>query len=224
MARSLPPLRRIPLATGTQPGAITPQAWNSMVSYCEDLSRRVDSLTPQSSPDIAVKHTPNGFTAHLKRRSVGGSGGGGGTVEGAFYTIYTVSSEDATNGDIMLTGGQVAVGTGNPVIAPIVLFDQSAADGAGAWTGTPGQILQLEITGTGSEVDDVLLPTFDADDPLSAPAAAASLDANVLPEIGALTGTCFVSLGVFTAAGFTPSNVGNLAVSFCYGGFTVSRF
>ncbi len=223
MARSLPPLSRIPLATGTQPGAITPQAWNSIVGYCEQLSRRVDALTPQSSPDIAVKHTPNGFTSHLKRRSVGGKGGGA-AVEGAFYTIYTVSSEDATNGDIMLTGGQVAGGTGNTVIAPIVIFDQSAAAGAGAWTGTPGQILQLEITGAGSEVDDVLMPTFDVDDPLSAPAAAASLSTNVLPEVGALTGTCYVSLGVFSAAGFTPANVGNIQVSFCYGGFTVSRF
>lgn len=48
MARPYPNIRRIPRAIGTEPGAVSPQAWDAMVSYCEELARRVASLTPQS--------------------------------------------------------------------------------------------------------------------------------------------------------------------------------
>lgn len=217
MARPYPNIRRIPRDIGTEPGAVSPQAWDAMVSYCEELARRVASLTPQSSPDIGVKHTPSGFTSHLKRR---GGGGSGGAVRGAFYTIYTVVSEDATNGDIMLTGGQVTAGSGTETVPAFVLYDASVP----AWAGAAGDILQLAINGEGEEVDDVLMPVFNQDTGGSDLTTVSVIADNILPEVGALSGLCNVNLGVFTATGFTPSNVGNIQVSFCYGGFTVSRF
>ena len=148
-------------------------------------------------------------------------GGGVGSVSrGAFYTIYTVSSGDATNGDIMLTGGQVTAGTGTETVPAYVLYDASGS----AWAGTAGQHLQLAINGEGEEVDDVLMPVFNQDTSGSVVTVVSTIADNILPEVGLLSGLCNVSLGVFTGAGFTPSLIGNIQVSFCYGGFTVSRF
>jgi len=148
-------------------------------------------------------------------------GGGVGSVSrGAFYTIYTVSSGDATNGDIMLTGGQVTAGTGTETVPAFILYDASVL----AWAGTEGQHLQLAINGEGEEVDDVLMPVFNQDTAGSDITVVSAIADNILPEVGALSGLCNVSLGVFTASGFTPALVGNIQVSFCYGGFTVSRF
>ena len=60
--------------------------------------------------------------------------------------------------------------------------------------------------------------------PNTGPAAVATLGDNTLPTVSSLTGVCRVSLGIFTADGFLPANIGNIQASFCFGGFTISRF
>jgi hypothetical protein len=139
---------------------------------------------------------------------------------GAFFGMRTVSSGDATNGDIYLQGGQVTAGSGTVSIPEFLLFDASGP----TWSGTAGQHLSIRLNGTGSEADDVLMPTFDLTTVSGPTALTPPLPDNVLPEIGALTGECVVSLGTFTSVGFLPAASGNIQASFCFGGFTVSRF
>ena len=184
--------------------------------------------------DVEIKRTyttsepPKGFAAQpqkIRKNAPQVAESVAAVESGAFFGMTTVVSGGADNGDIYLQGGQVSAGTGNESFdnATILLFDQSANAGEGAWMGEAGEILELIINGTGSEVDDVLMPTFDLTS-VPTPAAAPSLGTNTLPEVGALTGLCRVSLGTFTADGFSPANVGNIQASFCFGGFTVSRF
>ena len=144
---------------------------------------------------------------------------GGTAPTGAFYRVYTVASEDATNGDIMLQGGQVAAGSGNASVADFLLYDISAT----TWAGTAGQFLQLTVNGDGSSEDGILMPTFDLTS-VTGPAAVASIAANTLPIVGTLGGVCRISLGTFGDDSFAPALPGNINVSFCFGGFTITRF
>lgn len=143
----------------------------------------------------------------------------GDVASGAFYKLITIESGDATNGDIYLQGGQITAGSGTETIANFLLFDASGP----TWAGSAGDHLQLTMNGTGSEVDDVLMPTFDLTS-VTGPAAVGTLGDNTLPVVGSLSGVCRVSLGIFVTEGFNPANIGNIQASFCYGGFTVSRF
>lgn len=151
-----------------------------------------------------------------------GRRGGGDTVTtaagGAFYTMRTVESEDATNGDIYLQGGQVS-GWGTP-IDEILIYDASAT----AWQGTAGQVLKMTVTGSGSETSGILDPSFTPSG-VSTPTAASSLGSNTFPSSGSLSGkVCQISLGTFLADGFQPAGIGNIQISFCWSGYTISRF
>jgi hypothetical protein len=137
-------------------------------------------------------------------------------ASGAFFTLITIVSGGADNGDIYLQGGTASGGTGNIAVANYLLFDASGP----TWAGTAGDHLMLTINGTGSEVDDVLMPTFDV---TSASIAVAAPASNTLPTVGSLSGVVKVSLGQFGTDVFYPANVGNVQVSFCFGGFTVTR-
>lgn len=137
---------------------------------------------------------------------------------GAFFTTRTVVSEDATNGDIYLQGGQVS-GWATP-IAEILLYDASAT----SWQGTPGQLLEIIVTGAGSATSGILDPIY-TPSAVSTPAATSTLGTNTLPTAASLTGKlCHISLGTFIAGGFQPAGSGNLQISFCWGGYTISRF
>lgn len=182
--------------------------------------RRHDEPLPNPSLPAYPRITPRGFDVEFEPRKFR-AGAATAAPEGAFYTMRTVVSEGADNGDIYLQGGQATAGSGTATVAEILLFDASAG-AEGTWQGTVGQHLVLTISGTGSEVDDVLMPTFDLT--TGTAAVAASVGSNTLPTVGALSGTCKVSLGVFLDAGFSPSLPGNVQASFCFGGFTVSRF
>lgn len=141
-----------------------------------------------------------------------------GLTTGAFYAMRTVVSGGADNGDIYLQGGQVSAGTGTETVADILLYDASLD----SWSGTEGDHLIITANGTGDDADSVLLPVFNL---TSAPdSVAASVGGDTLPSIGSLSGSCKVSLGVFGAAGFFPDLPGNIQISFCFGGFTRSRF
>ena len=174
----------------------------SLLPWCKEVNRALQELRDR------VIVTPKG------------RGGGGAAINGAFYNIYTVSSETGTNGDIMLQGGQVTAGDGTESISDILLYD---ADGAG-WSGSDGEFLQIAINGTGEETDGVLLPVFNQDPDGSEITNVTAIADNILPEVGSLAGLCNVSLGTFGTNSFRPSLNGNIQVSFCFGGFTVSRF
>lgn len=166
-----------------------------------------------------LKMSPNGTTIEVKPGGPSTPGARAAAPTGAFYKIYTVVSGDATNGDIMLQGGQVAAGSGNATIADFLLYDISAT----TWAGTAGQMLQLTVNGDGSSEDGILMPTFDLTS-TTGPAAVASIAANTLPIVGTLAGVCRISLGTFGTESFNPALPGNINVSFCFGGFTITRF
>jgi hypothetical protein len=58
----------LPRATGTNPGPVTPAAWNAVIDHIAALEARILALTPSSGPDIGFRQNKAGFTAFLKRR------------------------------------------------------------------------------------------------------------------------------------------------------------
>lgn len=196
-----------------------PEITRKVIQEPVEIRRHAEELPNPSLP--AFQHiTPRPFGVEFeerKFRTAGGVSGGGG---GAFFTMRTVESEAADNGDIYLQGGQVTAGSGTETVAEFLLYDASLD----TWAGTSGQHLVLTMSGTGSEADDVLMPTFDLTSITGPAATTPPIGDNTLPTVGSLPGTCKVSLGIFTDAGFSPSLPGNIQASFCFGGFTVSRF
>jgi hypothetical protein len=65
---TLTPLPPLPQASGSAPGTVSPEAWNSLVAYVQTLAKRQDDLLPQSSDDIIFTTGSGGTRATLKRR------------------------------------------------------------------------------------------------------------------------------------------------------------
>jgi len=61
-------LPALPRATGTTPGPVKPSSWNELVTAVETLDKRIVSLFPISSPDLAAKVSTAGFSFTFKRR------------------------------------------------------------------------------------------------------------------------------------------------------------
>lgn len=118
-----PKLKAIPRARGSTAGAVTPAAWNAMVSYVEELEKRLLALIPQSSPDISINHSANGFSAHLKRRSVSGA-----SIPPATTCPFgsIVSVPDTSPVQKVILGGPVICGDDNYTVAdyPIDLYSE----------------------------------------------------------------------------------------------------
>lgn len=151
-------------------------------------------------------------------------GGVGGTA-GAFFTMRTITDDAdpaGDTGDIVLQGGMVTAGTGNSSVADILLFDASVG-AEGEWQGTAGQFLILTIEGDGQETSGILDPVFNGDGGAITATSETTLPSNVVPEHGALPGTCILMLGTFGVGGFSPSTPGNFQINFCWGGFNVTR-
>lgn len=141
------------------------------------------------------------------------------TAGGAFFTMRTVESGGADNGDIYLQGGNVSGGTGNAAVTEFLLFDASGP----TWSGTAGQFLELAITGSGQETSGILDPIYNVTS-VSTPAAVGSLGANTLPSSGDVAGkVCRVSLGTFITDGFQPAAIGDINIGMCWGGYTINR-
>lgn len=150
-----------------------------------------------------------------------GEGGGGGT-EGAFFTMRTVTDavDPEDNGDIYLQGGMVSGGTGNVVIPEFKLYDASTT----TWVGSPspGDTLIITASGTGQVTSGILDPIWNLDD------ADLTLDPiapNTLPTASSAgTGKlCHILIGSYFEGGFSPSAPGNFNITFCWGGYTVTR-
>lgn len=105
------------------------------------------------------------------------------------------------------------------MVADIKLYDF----GTDTWEGTPGQHLILTIDGDGTATSGILDPIFN----ITAAAASivSSIPSATTPSVGSETGkVCYVSLGTFIDGGFNPALPGNVSVTFCWGGYTISRF
>ena len=115
-------LGKLPRASGTDPGSITPASWNKLCDFIEELGDKTTALSPRTSADIYHKTSPAGVTSHLKRRS--SSGGGEGlelpfaptvsTVEGVYkWNVSSVYSTitDGTNGANLAISGFDALTT-----------------------------------------------------------------------------------------------------------------
>ena len=134
-----------------------------------------------------------------------------GSQTGAFYGFYTDTSGGAGDGDIYLQGGTingVAVATSS-----MKLYDF----GTDSWEGTADQHLYVGVTGAFVVVDSVALPGFTASSVASP--AIGTPPSDTFPAVTGATaasnGTCYVSLGVFTASGFLPAASGNRIVGLC---------
>ena len=154
--------------------------------------------------------------------------GGGGVTAGAFFTMRTVSgaTDPDDDGDIYLQGGLVTAGTGNSVVADILLFDVSDTTDSpdGSWQGDPGDILILTLNGEGQETSGILDPVFNGDGAaITGDIVPPPADGNTLPEVGALPGVVRLMLGSFFEGGFSPSGPGNFNIGFCWGGYSISR-
>ena len=173
-------------------------------------SGRPYGVTP---PQIGADFTWNPMAEFLNE-PVEATGGTAAATSGAFYGTRTVVSEDATNGDIYLQGGSVS-GWATP-LDEVLIFDQSAAAGVGAWTGTPGQVLQLKVTVSGSESSGI--PNSGVTPTAAAITIESTLGTDTYPTGSAdMTGKfCHISLGAFFDGGFTPAGSGNINIGWCF--------
>ncbi len=63
--------RMLKQASGSEPGLVSPQAWNALLDYVADLERRLKRFQPKNSPSIGFNVGPDGFTARVKRPTRG---------------------------------------------------------------------------------------------------------------------------------------------------------
>lgn len=133
------------------------------------------------------------------------------TQTGAFYGFHTDTTGGAGDGDIYLQGGTIngeAVDTSD-----LKLYDF----GTDSWEGTADQHLYVGVTGAFVVVDSVALPGFTVSS--VATPAIGTPPSDTFPAVtgatSASSGTCYVSLGVFTASGFLPAASGNRIVGLC---------
>jgi hypothetical protein len=130
---------------------------------------------------------------------------GGGSLEGAFYTLAVGSG-----GHTYLQGGTVkGAAASTRTLAAIKVIDASSGPVA-----TAGHHLWIEATVSGIVADGLLLGGVTVTNATTS--TGASVPADTAPTAAAATGKkCYISLGAFTGSGFMPANVGNVQISFC---------
>lgn len=142
--------------------------------------------------------------------------------KGNFHTQY-----HAENADIMLQGGYVYAGSGSETIAPFILKTAGtpAVGGTpavpGVWAGDPGDHLVLTVEGQAVASDGFLMPQFDMTS--ASLSVSPTVGDHTVPTVDSLYGTFKTSLGMFLDGAYSPNGPGNVAVSFCFSGFTISR-
>lgn len=158
--------------------------------------------TPVAGDGLEEIATPSGV---VWRATATGSE----ATAGAFFRVFQDS------GDWMLQGGQVMGGAGNEVLGAITLatVGSEPADGTNHW---------LEITGDGVTDSGILLAGFDIT--AATDGSGSAMPANTLPTASTATGRkVYVLLGTWEDEVFSPSQSGNVGVTFCPGGYTISR-
>jgi len=101
--KSLPPR-----ASGREPAAVHPDAWNKLIDYVLHLEDTLRRIIPRSSPDIRPSTGPGGTSYLLTRRSGGSSPGG------KLAHMWKVSSAGQSDDDppvplLNVTGGILTV-------------------------------------------------------------------------------------------------------------------
>jgi hypothetical protein len=141
-------------------------------------------------------------------------GGGSGSLNGSFYTMY----EDG-DGDTYLQGGTVAGGHGgSETLADYKVLD--ATTGVGTLS---GKILWAEVTVSATNSDGILLPG------LSVTAAAYGTPGTAVPDNEVITAASptgkklYYELGRWTDTTFLPAGVGGLATQACLGNWNLVR-
>lgn len=161
------------------------------------ISGRGDSVGPTMTPQTVTG---------------GGSGGGAPPPTGAFFGLTTVS------GVTYLQGGSVSAGDGTDTAANIALTNSS-----GVPLHSAGQHMYVNALGDGVTSDGVVLAGFNLTS--ATVGYASTVPSNTIPLAAGVTGKrCYIDLGVFTATGFLPNQPGNIQISYCPGGYTVSRY
>lgn len=216
-----PPLRKLPVARGLQPGSVTPAAWNSVVAYCTALQKRVASLIPLSSPDIIVKKTANGFTCHLARRAAGGSGGASSACP--FGKIVTTTEGETTTTAIL--GGIIHCGDQN------WSMDNQELNLAASGTWLVSISVSLEVNR--DDDGEILLPGVKTgtkptgDWTKTVWTTGADYPDNTAPSASTGNGTVVLPIGKLTiadgAAKLEPAGCGNFTITHCAGTLGYSR-
>lgn len=158
---------------------------------------------PLPGRNVEAQVTHGGTLLHAQ------AGGAATEAALAFYRVY----QDA--GDWMLQGGQVMGGSGNETVGDITLaaVGSEPADGTDHW---------LEITGNGVTDSGILLSGYDVT--AATDGSGASIPANTLPTATTATARkVYVLLGTWSGDVFTPAQGGNVGVTFCPGGYTITR-
>jgi hypothetical protein len=139
-----------------------------------------------------------------------GKSGGGGDTSGPFCKVYRDLEEELWK----LLGGTVTGGEGTETIADITIgtIGEEPADGTFYW---------LSIDVTANEEDGVLLPGCEVT--YATTGSGTTVPSNTIPEVGALSGQLYISLGEWMAGKFTPAGCGNLQVFHCPGTLSYSR-
>jgi hypothetical protein len=163
----------------------------------DEPSARGDTVGPY--------HTPDNIFA---------PGGGGGSLAGAFFTLY---QDD--EGDTYLQGGIISGSHGGTA----TLADYKVLDATTGVVTLGGKILWAEATCTATAADGILLPG------LSVTAGAYGTPATTVPANDAITydsrtgRKLYYELGRWTDATFLPAGVGSLATQACLGNWILVR-
>lgn len=135
-------------------------------------------------------------------------------TSGAFYNVYV-----ATDGHTYLQGGTVTGGDGTKTFADIKVVDSGTGPVGGA-----GDHLYIEAVGDGVTSDGVLIPGWNLTPGSTSTGTNSTVPSNTLPTAASPDGkNCYIDLGVFTDTEFLSASVGNIAIYFCIGGYTVLR-
>lgn len=135
---------------------------------------------------------------------------------GAFWGMYT-----GEKGATFLQGGTISGGSGTKTVADIKVLDAKTVSGT-----LLDKALWAEITINGVASDGVLLPGANVVSVQCSVTATVGKDvpSNTLPTATSPNGKkVYVEIGRWTKEGFFPSQRGSIQISFCPGGFTITR-
>lgn len=188
--------------------SITPGAGHDPQALARRVERIELALNPYQELDVVAEIVGRGMTRGRMLMQPMGPGDDA-SIAGAFFSLITDSL-----GDIYLQTG--TVNGGDVPALSLKVYDLSST----SWQGTTGQHLFLEVAGTGEVADGVLLAGFNI---TGVTVTIGTPLEHVPPTAAVATGTAYVSLGVFYGESFAPAAAGNVGITFCPSGFTITR-
>jgi hypothetical protein len=211
-------------ASGSEPGAVSPKAWNEVIDAIEGIYKALARFQPRNSASVRFKTTPDGFTAHASQSR----GTAPTPLPCAFGEIIDIDDETAfTKG---IRGGLLYAGDKNFDVP----YHGINLATAGTW------LIQLKLTVEANRDDDneILLagiktsPETDTATFWDAIAwtvgpPATQYDDNENPEVADGLGNIVIPIGKLVvasgAARFVPVACGNITVAHCAGILSHSR-